>query len=127
MELKSEKFIAYCLAALLLVIGVVCYAAFPAKTAEEPIRIMLNSTAGKVMFSHKVHAGEDGYGIECVDCHHVWEEDSGEKPVSCGECHEAESEEEDMPKRSDALHRQCIGCHEDDGTGPVECSKCHVL
>ena len=125
MEIKSEKIIAYCIAVALFVIGVVCYAAFPQRSPEEPIRIMFKSTAGKVLFDHKEHTWEDGYGLDCTDCHHAWEEDEGEKPESCTECHEIDGE--DTIKRSEALHQQCIGCHEDDGTAPIECSQCHVL
>ncbi len=125
MKQRTEKSLAYCIAAILFVVGIVSYAAFPERKPEEPIRIMLQSTAGKVLFSHKGHTSEDGYGLDCTDCHHAWEEDSGEKPLSCTECHEIDSE--DPIKRSEALHQQCIGCHEDDGTAPVECSQCHVL
>ncbi|MFC1534823.1 cytochrome c3 family protein [Thermodesulfobacteriota bacterium] len=126
MELKTEKIIAYYVAAALFLVGVVCYAAFPEKKPEEPIRIMLKSTAGKVLFTHKVHTSEDDYGFDCTDCHHLYEKEEGVKPEACGECHLEESEEEE-PKRSDAFHQQCIGCHEDDGTGPADCSACHVL
>ncbi|MBN2061491.1 MAG: cytochrome c3 family protein [Deltaproteobacteria bacterium] len=127
MEIKTEKIVAYWIAIALFVIGFVCYAAFPDKTPEEPVRIMLTSTAGNVLFDHKTHLSEDGYGIDCVDCHHAWEEDSGERPLACGECHERESEEEDMVKRADAFHNQCLTCHEEDGTAPMDCSLCHVL
>ena len=125
MELKKEKFIAYGLTVVLFVIGVVCYAAFPDQKPEDPVRIMFQSTAGKVLFTHQMHTSEDGYGYECVDCHHLFEGGEGEKPEACGECHLVDSEEE--PKRVDAFHQQCIGCHEDNGGGPVECSQCHVL
>jgi hypothetical protein len=127
MSIRKEKVIAYCAGIILLIVGVVCYAAFPGRQPEEPVRIMIKSTGGKVLFSHKVHLSDDDYGFDCTDCHHMWEEDSEERPVSCSECHMIESEEEGFPKRSDALHRQCIGCHEDGGSGPVECSSCHVL
>jgi len=75
-----------------------------------------------VLFDHKVHTSEDGYGYECVDCHHTLE-DEGEKPESCGECHEPDAEE---MKRSDVLHSQCIDCHDEHGTGPVNCDDCHI-
>jgi hypothetical protein len=126
MELKTEKTVAYCLAAILLVVGVVCYAAFPQKKPEDPIRIMLKSAGGTVLFDHKAHASEDGYGIDCTECHHMWEKAEGTKPEACTECHTAEAEG-DMPKLSDAFHKQCISCHEDDGTAPVECSACHAF
>ena len=126
MEQKKEKLVAYCLAIILFAVGVACYAAFPQKAPEDPVRIMLKATAGQVLFNHKGHVSEDGYGIDCVDCHHEYDEDEGEKPVACGECHDP-VDEEDSPKRSDAFHDQCIGCHEDDGTAPVDCSACHVM
>lgn len=124
MELKTERVIACCLAAILLVVGVVCYAAFPHRAPEEPIRIMFKVTAGNVLFDHRVHAEEDGYGIECIDCHHDLEDDV-ERPSSCTECHEVDSE--DPVKRSEAFHLQCIGCHEDEGDGPARCAECHVM
>jgi len=124
MELKTERIIAYSLAGILFVMGIVCYAAFPPKTPDEPVRIMLQNTAGNVLFDHKVHASEDGYGLDCTDCHHMWEDD-GSKPEACGECHEVEGE--DPIERSEAFHMQCKGCHEDDGTAPVDCSSCHAF
>jgi len=124
MEFKREKVVAYCLAAILFVVGVVCYAAFPEKTPEEPIRIMLTNTGGNVLFDHKEHASESGYGLECTDCHHMLE-DEGDRPKTCTECHEVDGE--DPMKRSDSLHMQCIDCHKDDGTAPVDCSGCHAF
>ena len=124
MEVKTELVVAYCLAIVLFVAGVVCYAAFPGKSPEEPIRIMLTNTAGNILFNHKEHASKSGYGLECNECHHMLEDDE-ETPAACGECHEPDSE--DPIKRSDAFHSQCKGCHEDSGSGPVQCSDCHVM
>jgi len=124
MEFKTEKTVAYCLTAILFVVGVVCYAAFPEKMPGDPIRIMLTNTGGNVLFDHKEHASEDGYGLACADCHHMWE-DEGNRPQSCTECHEVDGE--DPMKRSDALHMQCIDCHKEDGTAPAECAGCHAF
>jgi len=124
MEFKTEKAVAYCLAALLFIVGVVCYAAFPNKTPEEPIRIMFTSTGGNVLFDHKGHASESGYGLACTDCHHMLE-DEGAKPKTCTECHEVDGE--DPMKRSDAFHKQCIDCHKENGTAPTKCSGCHAF
>ncbi len=118
MTSRNEQVLAYALAAILLVVGVVCYAAFPAKTPEEPVRLMFKTTAGKVLFDHKTHSADAGYGVACDDCHH-----EGDEPVACSECHEPDSE----VKRSDAFHSQCKGCHEESGAGPLECSECHVM
>ena len=125
MEFKGEKKVAYIITAVLFIVGVVCYVAFPAKGPEEPVRIMFKSTAGKVRFTHKHHTSEEWYGFECTDCHHEYEGGEGEVPTACRECHYEDSEE--IPTTSDAFHQQCIGCHEDMGTAPVDCSQCHVL
>ena len=177
MDQKNREIrVAFCLAGVLFLIGVVCYAAFPLKHPEAPVRIAYAATAGKVLFDHKehtsedgygyvcldchhawkeasgknpvscgvchlievpetedkgdafdhdTHADEDGYGIDCIECHHAWDEDSDEDPVSCGECHEEVSDDPDMLNLVDAFHQQCIGCHEEDGTAPTDCSACH--
>ena len=44
--------IAYILIIVLLFVGVISYAAFPAKTPDEPIRLMYKTVAGKVLFDH---------------------------------------------------------------------------
>jgi len=118
MTSKGEQSLAFALAAVLLVVGVICYAAFPQKIPEEPVRLMFKTTAGKVFFDHKTHAADEGYGVACDECHH-----EGEEPVACSECHTADSD----VTISDAIHGNCKGCHEDNGAGPVECAACHVM
>ena len=119
MDVKTERVIAYVMVVVFLVIGLVGYAGYPAKSPDEPVRIMFESTAGNILFDHVGHASESGYGLDCWSCHH----EDGDDPTSCGECH---NEEEDLP-RADAFHGQCQGCHEEEGAGPVQCSGCHVL
>ncbi len=121
MTSKNEQVLAFALAAALLVVGIVCYAAFPQATPEEPVRLIFKTTAGKVLFDHKTHMADEGYGVACDDCHHEQQEDS----MSCSgeDCHGPDSD----PKRADALHTNCKGCHEEGGAGPVECAACHVL
>lgn len=121
MEGKKDLKFAYILAVVLLLVGVVAYAAFPTKAPDQPVRIMLKNTAGNVLFDHGEHLD---YGFKCEDCHHDIEEE-GERPSACGECHMREGE--DGPNRADAFHNQCQGCHDELGLGPVDCSGCHVL
>ncbi len=141
---KQELNIAYGMAAILLVLGILSYTAFSAKPPEQPIRIMLQSTAGKVLFTHQSHESEVGYGVACSSCHHHPEDDEAANRA-CGDCHDAEGgnkaespvcqechepdeiEDSETPKRSDAFHAQCISCHTEFEAGPVECSACHVL
>lgn len=122
MKPAKQRTVAYAVGIILAVVGVVSYAALPDKMPEQPVRIMFKSTAGNVLFSHKMHTSEDGYGYACIECHHTMEE--GETPYACGECHEPDGDE---VKRSDAFHEQCQGCHDHSGLGPVECAGCHVL
>jgi len=123
MTANTQKTIGYVMAVVLFIAGLLCYTAFAKKAPENPLRIMYKTTGGKVLFDHKTHFSEAGYAFECNTCHHMLE-DEGERPTSCGECHLSDGE--DAPKRSDALHRQCIGCHKDSGSGPVECYACHM-
>lgn len=126
---KKELRMAYALAVCLLVVGVASYAAFTPQAPEEPLRLMFKVTAGKVLFDHKTHTSEFGYGLSCVDCHHELEDDEDEDPQSCTECHDPDEGDEEVPKRGDAFHQQCAGCHEDFEAGPIEeeCEKCHVM
>ena len=121
---NKELQIAYGLAIILLVVGVLSYSAFSAKTPDQPVRLMFKCVAGKILFDHKTH--ESDYGISCSDCHHNLEE--GEtNPSLCGECHTPESQDEDIPGRADAFHAQCIDCHKEGGAGPEKCALCHVM
>jgi hypothetical protein len=125
MEGKNEVKVAYALAVVLLLIGVVAYAALPVKAPDPPLRIMFKNTAGNVLFDHEEHSSPMGYGYKCEDCHHDIEGEEGKRPTACGECHTPEGGE--GPKRADAFHQQCQGCHDESGLGPVTCSGCHVL
>jgi hypothetical protein len=124
MKSRMEKRVAFSLGGLLLVVGLLCYGAFYPDPPEDPVRIVFKSTTGNVIFGHKEHASQEGYGFDCIECHHTME-DTETKPEACGECHYIDSE--DILKRSEAFHTQCIGCHEEGGAGPVECLECHVL
>ena len=170
------------LAIVLFVVGVGVYA-FPEKKPENPVRMMFQCVAGKVMFTHKMHSDETGLKLACTDCHHHSEEEGNYRSCSechaaeigntvpkicldchkpsenhhltgdeakhsckdchelpegeskynvCSECHEVsdiEGQEKKMmfEKRSDAFHKQCIGCHKEKNAGPVECNQCHVM
>ena len=126
---KKELMLAYGLAVCLLVVGAISYAAFPLKAPEEPLRMMFNVAAGNVLFNHKIHSVEEGYGLSCEDCHHELLEGESDEAQACGECHDPDEGDEEVPRRADAFHQQCAGCHEDYEAGPVEkeCTLCHTL
>ena len=147
MTSKSELQLALRLTLILLVVGLFCFAAFPVTPPDRPVRIAYQTKAGKVIFDHKTHLSETGYGLNCNDCHHHpgEGEDEIEAHGSCGACH-AEPEEaervsqscnachdpedydlEEMTARADAFHDQCISCHKDFEAGPVECAACHIM
>ncbi len=128
MKRKTESYIGFYAAAILFCVGVVCYAAFPKKNIERPVRIMFQTSGGGVLFSHDVHSDKENYGLDCADCHPAYNRDEAERPGSCTGCHNVENPDEGMLKRSDALHALCRGCHEEGGQGPAErCTDCHAL
>jgi hypothetical protein len=148
MTSKKQLLFAYGLAILLLLVGIVCYAAFSPSAPAEPMRIMYHTNAGKVLFDHRTHTDVSGYGVSCFDCHHHPSQDDsaliacvdchptepqpGVQPESCLDCHhESEIEDTEMISRADAFHQQCIECHEQFGKGPKgggdNCSACHVM
>jgi cytochrome c553 len=126
---KIELKLAYGLAIWLLLVGVICYAAFPPETPDQPIRLLYTPAAGKVLFDHQTHQSVNGYAISCGDCHHTLAEDEYDQAQACVECHDPTEGDEEVPKLADAIHKQCGGCHEAFGAGPVEkdCSGCHVM
>jgi hypothetical protein len=136
MTSKKHRKIMLGVAIHLFVIAVVCYAAFPVKSPEEPIRLMYQTKVGNVLFNHQLHASETGFGLDCFDCHHHPYDDEmalvacgqchlsapeeGVVPEYCLECHDAEEvEESEHGKRSEAIHDQCTQCHYEFGKGPL--------
>ena len=143
---KKDARYVFGLAIFFFAVGVCCYAAFPKKTPDTPVRIMFTSIAGKVLFDHKTHLDASGFGLSCFDCHHHPGEGE-ESLLACRECHDSrgeqkpaaekevclqchgagEIEDAELLNRGDAFHAQCIDCHRNFGAGAVECSSCHVL
>lgn len=140
MSSNRELKLAYGIAVVLLVVGVLCFTALSGQSPDEPLRIMYRGAAGGVLFNHQIHSQD--YGFSCTDCHHHPEDadamlscaachvlpEGGELAQACLECHGPD--EVDMtgvPAKTDSFHSQCIGCHQDSGAGPVECSACHIL
>jgi hypothetical protein len=99
MTSKKQLLFAYGLAIHLLLVGIICYAAFPAKAPDEPIRIMYQTNAGKVLFDHYTHTAASGYGASCFDCHHHPSDDDSAL-IACGECHQLRPKT--VPSRNDA-------------------------
>lgn len=103
--------------------------------------------SGPVKFTHIKHVQE--YGAACGDCHH----DENVEPIeaydpdavyTCGECHAREglligpiaenktSHEDQLAYRANAIHMQCIGCHQMYNNlnqvvrVPESCKTCHA-
>jgi len=48
--------------------------------------------------------------------------------TACNKCHNAEIKDL-LPTRTDAFHKECMGCHEEMGagpSGPKDCNRCHI-
>lgn len=121
MSLPKELSLGLGLIIVLLAVGVIAYGAFPVAEPDEPVRMVYPGSAGSVVFTHDLHASGDGYVQDCLSCHHNIEDDD---IYDCRECH-GPDKDVDYIGMTDALHTQCIQCHEDVGAGPVDCAGCH--
>ena len=141
MSSKKELLIAFLVAGICLVVGVVCYGMLPEKTPETPIRLFFPGVGGNVLFGHQTHASDPKYGLDCQDCHHDYKEvlDASGKPEACGLCHTKDSEYVPAlgPKgmfnhdaHSGDYGLSCNDCHhnytEGDTSGPDPCTACHL-
>ncbi len=77
---KNLKLIVFVILAVVS-IGIYC---IPEEREKIPTRILLDNLGGKVIFSHKMHAQNFGFG--CGDCHHE-SSDPKEAVLACGTCH----------------------------------------
>jgi hypothetical protein len=92
------------------------------------------------IFDHDLHVAEHGDKWSCDECHSTGEPKSSANAKACHECHE-----EDMGLKApasgtfnhkadghvDAMHEQCIGCHEKQDAKAhenrmAECAFCHA-
>ena len=121
MTSQRDLKIAILLMIIFLITGIVSYASFSPPVLDEPTRIMFQTKAGKVLFTHSVHSFD--YTSDCTQCHHLT---SFPPSFDCSECH-FEKGDALMLSREDAFHDQCISCHDEMGAGPVECNTCHSL
>jgi hypothetical protein len=123
---KELKF-AYGLAVVLFFVGVICYAAVPAKTPDEPVRVMFKVVAGNVLFDHKTHTSELGSVLSCGDCHHHYEDEESEAAEGEG-TETAEATQAELGGENKPVYRACGVCHlpvmEDQPT-PEACIECH--
>jgi hypothetical protein len=144
MTSERDLKLVYSVAVILFIVGLFCYAAFPVKPPDEPLRIQYRSATGNVLFEHAKHATE--YDVSCYDCHHhpgddeagliacsechlKNPEENAPPPERCLDCHDADDiEDTEMPSQPDASHDQCSDCHSGIGAGPVKqaCSECHA-
>lgn len=144
---KNERKLAYAIAVICLVVGIVCYAALPAKSPEVPVRVMYPCTGDDVLFDHATHS--EGYGLSCQDCHHeiAAEANPGQKSAeqkeaayaACGSCHTGDSSYTpalgknglfDHDTHSQYYGLSCTDCHHmydpQSGTSPQNCNTCHM-
>ncbi|MCF8024418.1 MAG: cytochrome c family protein [Desulfobacteraceae bacterium] len=140
MSENKERKLAYGIALACLFVGIIGYSLLPAKTQEEPVRVLYECTGDNVLFEHKTHSLE--YGLACTDCHHkiAGQQEDGDKKeaVSCGSCHTGESAYKpafgekglfDHETHSQYYGLSCTDCHHmydpESGADPQNCGACH--
>jgi len=136
---------------LLLLIGTLSYICLAKENKagddsqpKEPIRVLIKTKNGNVLFDHNTHTSKSRYGLLCTDCHH--HPGDSDEQQSCKDCHvkldkdkafnencldchdpeEIEGAEINRQVDSAHLRGECIKCHTEYGTGPVDCKKCHM-
>jgi hypothetical protein len=131
--IKAAKNLSVLFLLCFLVQGFFCFKGFHCCLAQEiPESIVIDHDIhrldmfGPVYFGHKNHIES---GIECQKCHHEWDEDSYEMPLSCVNCHGRDRTRDAVSLRT-AFMKQCLGCHiiigpDGNKTGPTICTSCH--
>lgn len=135
---------AYLLAMVLLIVGIVCYAASDpiVSPGDEPVRKVFQGLAGDVLFDHQGHTYYEG---DCYACHHHGdsdeimacnachkEENPQWVPAVCNDCHPMSGDtfvfdEHHLMLEDDPGAYACIDCHQkEEGEAlPYACGDCH--
>ncbi len=127
MKMKGYRVLMITVALLLISTGSLVWA--------QPDKIvLLGKTRPAVSFPHNRHVEA---GLECKDCHHIYEKgknvldesilEEGNKDIRCSTCHGQKF----RLNLEEAFHSQCIGCHrkvhgEKKKMVPQYCGGCHV-
>lgn len=139
MTTKKELKLAYRLAGILLVVGILSYAASSAEPPVPFLRIMYQAPVGNVLFNHKAHFSPGDYSASCQDCHHdlrayedyieVGEEGRSVPESSMDLANTGKIGNVELFTNKEEAHALCTGCHEEYEAGPIEenCNGCHVL
>ena len=112
---------------LLLVLLILGYAALVLMSTDSYQSRQYSDTIAQdlpMKFAHIDHARE-----KCVDCHHNYQDDTGQG--LCMDCHYRDPELNHLMEQQ--FHALCRGCHEEkrlhgDKSGPLRtCGECHQL
>jgi len=115
-----------------ILLTVSCMQAAPSFSQEVPEYITIEHDIHRLDIFGPVHFGHQQHielGLECKKCHHDWDENSYELPISCINCH-GKDRVRDVVSLRTAFMKKCLGCHiivRPDGkkTGPTVCTLCH--
>ncbi|MFH1729721.1 MAG: cytochrome c3 family protein [Pseudomonadota bacterium] len=113
---------------IILALGFIGIFGYLAEKKQDPIRVLMNSKGGPVVFDHKMHSSEDAAAVECSECHHNYDPDTKEKQESnCRKCHydkKLESVCADDPIHTRCVGKNCYDCHAD-AAEEQGCKFCH--
>ena len=103
--------------ALLIVFNLIFGGAYSTGPSDSPFRLpVVNQDEGDMgaVLLKQLEA------IEWIRVEHKFTED--DRPFTAEDIEGLE-----VIKKGDALHKQCIGCHDDAEAGPRECASCHKM
>ncbi len=120
-------------AGMLITSGILTAADFPEEIVIDG-KTYANDKKEPVKISHAVHSSD--YGIECIECHHVYQDgknvwNPGDETKKCSECHNAAKSEGNVKKLMTAFHNNCKNCHkeknkEGKNAPDKKCEGCHL-
>ncbi|MFZ5563682.1 MAG: cytochrome c3 family protein [Thermodesulfobacteriota bacterium] len=139
---QKEIKVAYGLAVVLLVVGIVCYAAGSPEKPDEPVRKVYKNLGGDVVFDHTTHTQ---YADDCTVCHHHNEtenftacaqchgtQEAKTVPAVCADCHPLSGDKYPSDDHHAFLETEpdtwtCKRCHSlaEGETVPASCGECH--
>ncbi|WP_291327521.1 cytochrome c3 family protein [Desulfovibrio sp. UCD-KL4C] len=107
---------------LTLIVAVLVIAAasgflFAPPVEESPVRVVMDNSGGRVIFSHAKHVEDLGY--DCADCHH--DNIGQDKPLACVTCHPVAFDKKFRSEHQKNFpdKKACLRCHDEVPTGPL--------
>ncbi|GAB7022537.1 cytochrome c3 family protein [Salidesulfovibrio brasiliensis] len=105
----QKRYLPISIITVVMLIAAVAGYVVPAGSQSPPVKVLLESKGGNVLFTHQQHA--DMGDMRCGDCHHTSGEDPN--PPRCTDCHPAKFSAQYLEEHTELnmSPQQCASCH----------------